>query len=88
MYYIKAKHQKKKEEIHFIYAFPQIFYKKFTFLCLYIVHKFFQCRLPAPILHAVLLLLPVNRRHSAAEHRLEEEMSQAAEWSPLGKTLS
>ena len=27
--YINAKHQKNKEEIHFFYAFPQMFYKKF-----------------------------------------------------------
>ena len=39
MYYINAKQQKKKEEIHFFYAFPQIFYKKFINLILYIVHK-------------------------------------------------
>ena len=39
MYYINAKQQKKKEEIHFFYAFPQIFYKNFTFSCLDIVHK-------------------------------------------------
>ena len=31
MYYINAKQQKKKEEIHFFYAFPHSFYKKFIF---------------------------------------------------------
>jgi len=31
VYYINAKQQKKKEEIHIFYAFPQIFYKKFIF---------------------------------------------------------
>jgi hypothetical protein len=40
MYYINAKQQKKKEEIHIFYALPQIFYKKFIFYILYIVHKF------------------------------------------------
>ena len=39
VFYINAKHQKKKEEIQFIYAFPQIIYKKFIFSLLYILHK-------------------------------------------------
>ena len=39
MYYIKAKQQKKKEEMHLFYALPQHFYKKFIIKYLYIVHK-------------------------------------------------
>ena len=35
MYYINAKQQKKKEEIHHFYAFPQIFYKKIHNFCNY-----------------------------------------------------
>ena len=39
MYYINAKHQKKKEEIHFFYAFPQMFNKKFIlFIFLLLFH--------------------------------------------------
>lgn len=39
VFYINVKHQKKKEEIQFIYAFPQIIYKKFIFSILGILHK-------------------------------------------------
>ena len=65
MYYINAKHQKKKEEIHVFYAFPQSFYKKFIFPSLCILHK---TSLTA------LLFLP----DTPGEHKLSDKMPQPA----------
>ena len=71
MYYINAKQQKKKEEIHHFYAFPQIFYKKFTTSA--IIHSS-QNNVPA----SSGLLLPVLTLNSVPEQLFQQKMSDSA----------
>ena len=76
MYYINAKQQKKKEEIHLFYAFPQIFYKKFTTSV--IIHSSQNNMSAQPA-----LLFPVLTLYSVPEQFFQQKMFESARWPPV-----